>query len=146
MSNEKVTKVQMTMTLEQSRILMRAMDMYMRVLMGQFWIIEEEFDWSGNEAAKHGRDKLPGYVREEFRTALEDAKRMVYPNLGRGVSLGITGDPCPRKATMIYDMYKVIDNKTSWHSHPEGGIGVNFDKPMQWLKAVPLPEVKVFEE
>jgi hypothetical protein len=139
-------KIQITMTFQQARVMMRAMDMYMRVLMGQFWIIEEEFDWYGEEAKKHGRDKLPSYIREEFKTALEDAKRMVYPNLGRGESWGITGEPCPKNATMMYDMYKVIDNTMSWYLHPEGGIGVNFDRPMHWLKEVPLPDVKVVEE
>lgn len=131
------------MNVEQARAMMRAMDFFMRVLMGQFEEMEhlffaEEFDPVFKRENDH-------QTRRDFEEYLWLIKQMVYPTLERNASWGITGRPCPERATMIYDMYKTMDHAISWHQNPKGGWTVNFDKPMHWYKEQPLPEVKVFE-
>lgn len=138
------TKIQITMNVEQARVMMRAMDLYMRILMGQFGELEhlffaEEFDPVFERERDHqARSDLDYYLRQ--------LKKVIYPTLEYNASWGITGRPCPERATMIYDMYKTMDHAISWHQNPKGGWTVNFDKPMHWYKMQPLPEVKVFNE
>jgi hypothetical protein len=137
------TKVQITMTVKQARLQMRAMDLYMRILMGQFEEIEHMFFFFGEEGEKFKRKPED---HEKMHIHLKWLKKFVYPQLSENAYWGITGQPCPEEATMIYDMYKTMDNAISWHQNPKGGWTVNFDKPMHWYKELPLPEVKVFED
>ena len=137
------TMVQVTMTVEQARLQMRAMDLYMRILMGQFDEISHLFLFFGEDGERFGRTSED---REYMEYYLKLLKQCVYPTLEPNASWGITGQPCPKEATIIYDMYKTMDNAISWHQNPKGGWTVNFDKPMHWYKELPLPEVKVFEE
>jgi hypothetical protein len=139
------TKVQITMDLKQARIMMRAMDFYSRILMGQFAEIEYLFfQYEPND---------PVFERENNQTSktdveyfLEHAKRRIYPKLDYYAYYGITQPPCPVNATIVYDVFKSMDHAIAWHLNPEGGMMVSYDKPMHWYKELPLPEVKVFEE
>jgi len=136
-------KVQITMTLHQARVLMRAMDLYMRLLMGQFDELEHYFCFFGEEGERFKRNPA---CKQEIKYYMDKVKRIVYPQLSPNASWGITGQPCPENATMIYDMYKSLDHDISWYQNPKGDWTVNYDKPMHWYKKLPLPEVKVFEE
>jgi len=140
----KTTKVQMTMTIGQARTMMRAMDLYMRILMGQFEELEHLFFAEENDPVFKRESDYQ--ARRDLNEYLRLVKQMIYPTLEHNASWGITGQPCPQHATMIYDMYKTMDNAISWHQNPKGGWTVNYDKPMHWYKELPLPEVKVFEE
>lgn len=137
------TKVQITMTVEQARVMMRAMDLYMRLLMGQFEELEHLFFAEENDPVF---ERTSDYqAREQLKYYLKRVKMHVYPTLELGAYWGITGRPCPERATMAYDMYKTMDHAISWYQNPRGDITVNYDKPMHWYKNVPLPEVKVFD-
>jgi len=138
-----MTKVQITMTLDQARILMRAMDLYMRLLMGQFDELDHLFSFYGDNAVKYSRDSK---MRSEFEHLLKEARRCIYPELADNAYYGITGGLVPPNATIIYDMYKALDHDISWYVNPKGDWTVNFDKPMHWYKKLPLPEIKVFED
>ena len=131
------------MTVEQARGMMRAIDLYMRLLMGQFDELEHLFFAEENDPIFERTTDY--YAREEFKYYLKRIKKHVYPTLEYNASWGITGRPCPERATMVYDMYKTMDHAISWHQNPKGGWTVNYDKPMHWYKELPLPEVKVFE-
>ena len=136
-------KVQMIMTLDQARVLMKAMDLYMRLLMGQFEELEHLFCFFGEEGERFKRDSL---YQREFEYYLKKVKSIVYPTLSPGESWGIVGGLVPEDATMIYDMYKSLDHDISWYLNPKGDWTVNYDKPMHWYKDQPLPEVRVFKE
>jgi len=142
------TKVQVTMTVEQARLVMCAMDLYSRVLMGQFDMIKELFSGFGEEGEQYKRDSK--YWHRDMETLLNLVKKTVYPELHVNASWGITGyserNKCPPNATIVYDIYKSMSYAISWHEYPNGGLTVNFDKPMHWYNELPLPEVKVFEE
>jgi len=135
--------VQVTMTVEQARLQMYAMDLYMRILMGQFEEIEHMFTFFGEEGERFERKPED---REKMRIHTKWLKKFIYPQLAENASWGITGQPCPKEATIIYDMYKTMDHAISWHQNPKGGWTKNYDKPMHWYKELPLPEVKVFDE
>lgn len=137
-------KIQITMTIDQARIVMKAMDLYSRIMMGQFEIILEHFDWGDNA------EKIYGRRREDQRHAensLNIVKDYIYPNL-RGAYYGITGEPCPKNATAIYDMFAQIRHVVDWHDHPNGEHAwtVSYAKPMHWLKEYPEIDVKVITE
>jgi hypothetical protein len=137
------TKVQVTMTVEQARVMMRAMDLYMRLLMGQFEELEHLFFAEENDPIfERSSDHL---ARADLEYYLKRVKKHVYPTLENGQYWGITGRPCPERATMAYDMYKTMDHAISWYQNPKGDWTVNYDKPMHWYKKMPLPEVKVYE-
>lgn len=131
------------MTLEQARLLMSAMDLYSRLLMGQFEEFEHLFSFFGEDAIRYKRQSED---RMAVSSCLRIMKLCIYPELAENASWGITGSPCPERATIIYDMYKSLDYKISWHGNPKGGITVNYDRPMHWYKELPLPDVKVFDE
>lgn len=143
-----VTKVQVTMTEEQARLLMYAMDLYSRILMGQFEEIKHLFSGFGEEGKLYQRDDR--YWHTDMDNLLRLLKQVVYPELHQHASWGITGfseqNKCPKNATIVYDIYKSLDHAISWYHNPKGGWTVNYDKPMHWYPEIPLPEVKVFEE
>lgn len=138
------TKVQITMTVEQARYVMQAMNLYSRILMGQFDEIKYLFSCVGEDAEFFKRDSEHWHRYLDYH--LDEIKKIVYPELHRNASWGITGKPCPENATIVYDIYKSMNHAISWHQNPKGGLTVNYDKPMHWYKDLPLPEVKVFEE
>jgi hypothetical protein len=139
------TKVQITMDLKQARIMMRAMDFYMRILMGQFDEFEHMFfQYEPNDPVfERYRDEK---AISNVRCGLKIAKDEIYPKLDYYAYYGITQPPCPENATIVYDVFKSMDHAIAWHLNPEGGMMVSYDKPMHWYKELPLPEVKVFEE
>jgi len=137
------SKVQITMTVEQACTMMKAMDFYMRIQMGQFEELEHMFIFFGEEAVTFNRKPED---REKLHVHLKWLKKFIYPDLEENAYWGITGKPCPERATLIYDIYKSMDNAISWFQHPDGGLTVNFDKPMHCYTKIPLPYVKVFEE
>lgn len=142
------TKVQVTMTVEQARLMMSAMNLYSRILMGQFEEIKWLFCGFGEDAKLYARDSK--YWHKDMEAACDLMKHIVYPELHQNASWGIVGfserNKCPKEATIVYDVYKSMDYAISWHLNPDGGMTVNFDKPMHFYTEIPLPEVKVFEE
>lgn len=140
-----MTRVQITMDLKQARIMMRAMDFYSRILMGQFAEIEHMFFQYEPNDPVFGR-YLDDKARDNVRAGLELVKDEIYPKLEYYAYYGITCPPCPVNATIVYDVFKSMDHAIAWHLNPEGGLFVSYDPPMHWYKELPLPEVKVFEE
>ena len=142
------TKVRITMTEYQARHVMYAMNLYSRVLMGQFDEIKHLFFGFGEEGKLYHRDEK--HWHDYFDIYLEAIKRHVYPELHPNAYWGITGfterNKCPPQATLVFDIYKMMDYKISWYKDPKGGLTVNFDKPMHFFDKCPLPEVEVFEE
>lgn len=142
------TKVQVTMTIEQARLIMKAMDLYSRLLMGQFGELKYLFCGFGEDAKTYNRDSEHWHF--DFDTIQRLLKNVIYPDLPHNAYWGITGyseqNKCPKEATIVYDAYKAMDYAISWHVDPEGGMTVNFDKPMHFYTELPLPEVKVFDE
>jgi hypothetical protein len=55
---------------------------------------------------------------------------------------GILSDEVDDKARILWDLNQVIRYRLAWDRSPQGGLGVNFDKPFHSCKDVPLAKVE----
>jgi len=121
--------VQATLTSEQARVVVDALDLYSRVHIGQFNIIAEQF-------MKIDRT-------EELNMLLTRARQICFPELSAslGHSYGIVA--CPTESGRIaWDVHQVIRRTEAYGRAPEGGMGVQFNTPMFVSKSVPRPVAK----
>jgi len=121
-------KVTITLNKKQIAVMMDALDLYSRVGWGQLRFLDDVYA---------DRD----YDRDAVREHLDAIKEIVFPELG-GADVR---QPRPKGAQVSWDIYQVIRHVYAWHRHPEGGITVNFDKPMR-MSGEPLPEMKISED
>ena len=124
--------VQVTMTPEQARSVVQALDLYLRVHIGQFNIIQEQF--SG------GR-----FDHRRVEDLLFHARDMIFPELsGRGHSYSASG--CPNEGARIsFDVLQVIRRAEAYGSCPEGGITVDFNDPLWVSDSLPRPTAKTVD-
>lgn len=120
-------------TEDQAKIISKALDLYSRIFMGQFKeILDFQFGW-----------KMELEDHEWCRKALQTVKR-VATGLENNAYYGIFSEKISNKARAAYDIHQVIRNKLAWDNNPNGGITVNFDKPIN-TSAMPLPDIKKVE-
>lgn len=124
--------VQVTLTPEQARVVVNALDVLSRLHIGQFNIVREEFF---GDFDSHLVDKL-----------LFEARRLIFPELGdhQGASHGIAGCPS-HKGKIAWDVLQVIRQTTALAHHPEGGHTVQFSDPMFVSKSMPRPKAKALD-
>ena len=122
--------VQVTLSPEQARAVVRAIDVYMRIHMGQFGIIWEQFVGQ------------PGAQTDIADKLLFEARRHLLPELGAapGYSLGIRG--ASRSARVAHDVLQVIRQTEAYGRNPEGGYSVVFDDPLWSSDSEPRPKAK----
>lgn len=123
--------VRVTLTPEQARIVVKALDFFSRIHIGQFNVIREQF-WG----------KLEPEQVELCERFLQEARRLCFPELGSpNHSHGIAG--CPSRAGKIaWDVQQVIRQVESFGRIPDGGMTVNFDNPLFVSDSVPRPTAK----
>lgn len=114
------TKYVLEMDEEQAKILQKACEFYARVRMGQWQEVPQIcLDLSDHQ-----------YIEKLVvsKAHLQKARKAVYPDLhGEGHSYGVGKF---EDSDMAWELYEVVRHCQAWHNHPEGGIGVAFDKPM----------------
>jgi len=121
-------KVTLTLNEKQIATMMAALDLFSRVGWGQLRFLDDMYA---------DRD----YDRDAVREHLDAIKEIVFPELG-GADVR---QPRPKRAQISWDIYQVIRNAYAWHRRPEGGITVDFDKPM-CTSGEPIPEICISEE
>jgi hypothetical protein len=111
-------KYNLTLSQKQAEVLVRALDLYSRIGIGQF---EEVLDVYDREL------KLDYERRERFRVKLNQAKNEAgHPSNG---SYGISSPEVRDEFRVSYDIQQVVRNKLALVRNPEGGITVDFDTP-----------------
>lgn len=131
MSGKEDFFVQVTLTPEQARTVVRALDVFTRIHLGQFTTVREQFD---------GRADVRTDLADKL---LYEVRRILLPGLdgGPGHSYGITG--CPTESGKIsWDVLQVIRRTEAYGRRPEGGISVVFDEPLFTSESVPRPTAK----
>lgn len=120
-----MTKYRMTMTEEQARLVIRALDFFSRMRMGQF---AELIDLV--ISVKDGDIDDYRKRRDEASRILLDARNVLMPELQIMHSINSS-----------YSVYKFEDSHAAWrtlqairsfiawHNNPEGGVTVDFYKP-----------------
>jgi hypothetical protein len=126
-------KIKITCTEEQANVISEAMNLYMRILMGQL----ENIPW---ELFKHGRT----FDADAMRTTMKDAVKIAFPEMV-GFYYGIYQPQVHEDARIAYDIHQSIRYTLSWHNHPCGGLTRDFNKVMQTSKEE-IPSVEIIEE
>lgn len=127
-------KIIVEMTREQAQAVMAATELLARLEIGQF----EEICWKMLDKF-NGEDGFDSDRRDRAEQYLDAACQEVF-----GVNQ--YGRPNIEKKSMQHQrcwaVYATIRHALAWHDHPEGGMTVNFDKPMGYGEPLPKCEVR----
>lgn len=141
-------KVRVTMTPNQAKIVMRACELMSRLRCGQLdHVIDEIEDIQFASIPKEGqanRDAFDKIIenRDVIKEHAAAIKQLMFPELkGYYSSYGVGHE---ERSDIAWEVYTTIRHAVSWHEHPEGGITVNFNTPMQWSQT-PLPKCEIIE-
>ena len=118
----------LTMSEEQAQVVVRALDLYTRIGIGQFEEIFRVYDPKGELRNHSGASGL-----------MNSIKNIVgHPANG---SHGIHHPEVRDEFRAAYDVQQVIRNRIAFDKNPEGGMGVAFDTPRA-ISQLPLPTIK----
>lgn len=134
-------KVTLEMTEEQARALVAACDLAYRVASG---------DWRdiAHYAAANNTDHLPdtghfGPVGNILAAASRFALKL--PARNENAHYGIGAKELHADIARLHVVGHTVRHALAWHRHPEGGITVDFNRPMSFQpagEAMPIAEVK----
>ena len=123
-------KYTLTMNEEQAQLLVKALDLYSRIGIGQFEEVLQVYDPTA---------KLSPGTRDDIRQQLDFAKAAAgHPANG---SYGIHSPEVRDEFRAAYDIQQVVRNRLAYDRKPEGNpSSVHFDEPRQ-ISKVPLPTI-----
>ena len=129
----------MTMDRETASTLSKAAEVYARLINGQFDVLPFEvlIVHPGSFSSADFCER-----RDRAEVALEEARKALFPNLiYPHQSYGVGHN---RESDKAWNVHQVLRYTRAWHDHPEGGITVDFNKPMSFSD-VPMPVCEVIE-
>ena len=113
----KKIKIELEVDEDYVGVLMSALDVYSRLLIGQteiivatYWVNRARFD----------------YDCIKVRELCEKMKSAAFPELSSTASYGILEKETPVSAKLAYELRRVIEHDYTWLSEPEGGHTVDF--------------------
>ena len=118
--------------------IIRALDFYSRIWIGQYLEIDNEILW----IKKHSYHEI---LDEEIIPLFLQIRNKLMPESIRDIgqtlyaSYGIFSDKVDERAGTAYDMQQVIRYTLAWFLHPEGGWTVDFGTPMKASRMYPIP-------
>ena len=128
-----IKKVKVEMSEEQAFVVLRALNLYSRLSIGQ---IEEITEVS----------KTPEIRNEnEVKDVINKLKVFLFPELSFGSFYSIAGSGTSESAKESWDIYQSIRYKLYWALYPEGGIQVYFNEPFN-TSGKEFPKVEVESE
>ena len=138
------------MTPETAFIVSQACELYARAMFGQFdYLIDAVADgipWHDlppqNDLAFHEEFEKWLARRRAASEKAAQARADLFPELPRNGNYGVGKY---RDADIAWQAHEVLRYTRAWHDHPEGGITVDFDKPMCWTDE-PMPKCQVLEK
>ena len=125
------TKYILEMTEAQARNLVRALDLYSRIGMGQLEAVDQEVRmWSDESLSSH----------EEREESIKSLKTALF-GFARG-HRAIMSERVHDQYRLAWDTMKVVRYAVAWHTRPMGGATVDFATPMKY-GSEPLPKCTV---
>lgn len=122
----------MTLTPEQTRVVITALDLFSRIHIGQFGTISDQFCGRLQDQTDN----------EQLEEVLHTARQICFPELdGPNHSYGIARCPT-EKGKIAWDVQQVIRHCHAYAREPDGGMGVQFHQPLFVSKSVPRPTAK----
>ena len=132
MTNHDTPESAIMLDFEQAQRLVRALDFYSRVWIGQYRNIMLELSFHHPAGRKIGREPAP-----VIKAVLAAIRALAIPRLAEeswGTNFGIWSEDAKRisgnRAASAYDLQQVVRHAIAWHLHPEGGHTVDFGKPI----------------
>jgi len=107
----------------QAKTLIRALDFYSRIGIGQFREIVIAFSW-------WKRDEQWVVHRDDVDRLIQEVQWNLT-GMPYNASYGIASPETPEKAKIAYDIKQVIRHRLAWDREPKGGMTVDFDSPMK---------------
>jgi len=131
----------LTMTEKQARCVVAALDLAIRIRLGQ-WneIVEQCLDCDYDDIDEYLKRK------EDAVHILEQAREIVMPELEGKImacSYGVYKFDYTERA---FNVLKAVRACLAWNENPEGGITVNFDKPFAVHVAEEMPKCEAIED
>lgn len=120
-----MTKYRMEMTEEQAHLVIRALDFFSRMRMGQWGELARLTPPPSN-------GNIADYqaARDTVEDLLLQARDIVMPELKIMHSLhGSYSVFSFNDALAAWNVLRAIRSCIAWHNHPEGGVTVDFDRP-----------------
>ena len=131
-------KYTLTMNEEQARITMDALDLYMRLRIGQWDELRKQC-WQVEVCDACTYEMKRDAVEEK----LMEARQIIMPELTRGASWGVYKFPCTERA---FNVLKAIRSARDWHNNPKGGYEVIYDRPRAINVSEEMPVCEVTED
>ena len=134
-----MTKYRLEMNEEQARCVVGALDLAMRIRLGQWREIIEC-------CMKYEPGKLDEWCerRDEAETVLLQARKIVMPELtGCGHSYGVYNRP---ETERLYNVLLAVRSAIAYHNKPEGGYTVDFREPMAIHVNEEMPRCEVVDD
>ena len=130
-----MTKYRLEMTEEQARSMIGALDLAIRIKLGQWGeLIEHCMVWEPSKTDEYCRR------RDEAEVVLLKARNIVMPELMDMNSLhGSHGVYSGEERERLYNLLLAVRSCIAWHNHPEGGYTVDFRKPMDIYEREEMP-------
>jgi len=130
------------LTEEQLDVIKEALNLYARIIVGQFEVIGELFVFRGITSKKETR-----FDPQALSESLRCVKKIVYPELNESASYGILCKEIDDSARIGVDIHDVIRNRLLWDRANDMRIiyapyGVGYDEPFHCCKRVDLPLIK----
>lgn len=141
MGERNSVKYVLTMTEEQARCVVAALDLSMRIRIGQWNEIVEQ-------CLECDYDNIDDYLRkkEDAVRILEKAREIVMPELQGRMMACSWGVYKFEQTERAFNILKAVRSAIAWHYNPEGGITVNFDKPRAVNVEEEMPKCEAVEE
>jgi len=121
--------------IKQANAIMQALNLYYRILMGQWGEIRWTMMWRAETEYTDPNNK--NYLDHEKLSEAEDllwtARNILFPDLpsNPGCSLGIMSSNVPEICRTMCDVNDVVRYCLAWTTKPKGGEGVDFYRPMK---------------
>jgi len=117
-------------TEEQARLIQKSLDLYSRILIGQFEEISNVILWDVLEWSDFEGNQVPCEKIHQFKDRIGLLKQELL-GIPPNASHGIHSEKVSDNARKAYDIQKVIRHRIAWDNLKEGQtpFGVNFDEP-----------------
>ena len=128
-------EVTLKLTEKQAEVVVAALDLYSRILIGQTEEVERVYRWLPG-------DRLSLKKLQTAKHLLDDVKHVLWGFLP-GSSYGIHHPDVHDDARKAFDLQQVIRNTIARTKNPKGGSQVIYDTPTQTSTEEPLATIEV---
>lgn len=137
-----MTKYKLEMSEEQARTMVDALDLAIRIKIGQFGeIVERCMDFEPCEVKEWCQR------RDEAEALLLQARNIIMPELRDINSLsGSHGVYAKEETERAYNVLLAVRSCIAWHNKPEGGYTVDFHKPMAIHVSEEMPKCEAVDD